>query len=247
MYIDEIKALTEEKVKEMALETLEIKGHNVYLIDEDGAFGYSALVFRNGKHVHYANDYELHHHGKERSVLRQWYIDTMNRKLFDDADFDQPLADYDEFRRKEDYLRNYYPMRIDYLSIFCINPTKEEETTFKRKRRWFRYYDPISFCYVKDEEFVKRHMELYNQLLKRKEEVSDPYKYWVNAFETEMWNHEYAINGQADYDTLSAFGNVEWKSEWDTLDEYFDQLGFDDIKRKAYTDARKNYFAKVWN
>ena len=59
--IQDIEAVTEETAREMALEVLTVKGHTVYLVDFGGYFGYSCLVFCNGRHIHYANDYQLHH------------------------------------------------------------------------------------------------------------------------------------------------------------------------------------------
>lgn len=38
------------------LDKLDIKGHDIYIVDFGGAFGLSALVFKNGRHIHYAND-----------------------------------------------------------------------------------------------------------------------------------------------------------------------------------------------
>ena len=53
----------------------------------------------------------------------------------------------------------------------------------------------------------------------------------------------YVINWQADYDTLSAFGHVEWHGEnEDALEKYFDELKFNDVQKKAYRDARTEYY-----
>ena len=88
--IKEIEALTEEEVKEIAEEMLVIKEHNIYLVDFEGYFGYSRLVFKNNHHIYYANDYELHHNyltkDKERSeakaLLRERFIEGANNILF---------------------------------------------------------------------------------------------------------------------------------------------------------------------
>ena len=88
--IDEIRELTIEEARQMALETMEIKDHKCIFVDFGDYFGYSVLVFKNGKHIHYADDFELHHSyivkksGKE--ALKQWYIKSLNNKLFTDAE-----------------------------------------------------------------------------------------------------------------------------------------------------------------
>lgn len=244
MNIREIESLTENQAKEMALETMEIKGHQVYFVDLGGYFKYSALVFKNGKHIYYANDYELHHNGKQRSVLRQWYIDTLTNKLFTETELVAPIKDYDEFDKKSYYLRNYYHLQKDYISAFRICRNKAEEEAFKRETAGL-HYNPISFCYMADEKFIKHQAKLMAGLLKAKEAKSDNYEYWKDAFVREMFNHEYAINWQADYDTLSAFGNVEWKGDDANLADYFDQLNFTETQRKAYRDARHEYYKKA--
>lgn len=244
MTIYEIEKLTEAQANEMKLETLVIKGHQIYLIDLGGAFGYSALVFKNGKHIHYANEYELHHQGKARDDLRKWYINALNHKLFTEDEIREEIKNYDEFQAKRNYLTNYYNMQTDYVSAFCICNNEKEEKAFKRKIKGL-HYNPVSFCYMSDKDFITHQMELMAWLMCRKAELNDNYEYYKNAFVKEMFNHEYAINLQADYDTLGAFGSVVWKGDGATLDDYFDQLNFNEIQRKAYVDARKEYYKKA--
>lgn len=61
MTIANIENIAYNEAKEMTLETLKIKDHDCIFLEFDNVFGYSVLVFKNGKHVYYANDYELHH------------------------------------------------------------------------------------------------------------------------------------------------------------------------------------------
>ena len=84
MTISEIQSLDENSVKAMAKEAIEIKGHMVYFVDLGENFGYSALVFSDGRHIYHANDYALHHEGMKDDAqsLRDRYVKTMNEKLF---------------------------------------------------------------------------------------------------------------------------------------------------------------------
>ena len=52
--IYDIENLTYDQAKEMAIETLNIKGHDCFLVDFGGYFGKSILVFKNKRHIHYA-------------------------------------------------------------------------------------------------------------------------------------------------------------------------------------------------
>lgn len=80
--IRDIESLTEAQAAGIAIEATAIKGHQVYFVDFGGYFGYSALVFADGHHIKYANDYELHHKDKSRDELREFYFDSLNKKLF---------------------------------------------------------------------------------------------------------------------------------------------------------------------
>lgn len=78
--IRDIEALTETQAAAMAIESVTVKGHQVYFVDFGGYFGYSALVFADGHYIKYANDYELHHQGKSRDELREFYLDSLSKK-----------------------------------------------------------------------------------------------------------------------------------------------------------------------
>lgn len=245
--IESIQAMTEVQAQEMALETLAIKGHTVYLVDFGGYFGYfgySALVFADGHHIYYANDYELHWKSciHNRDGLRERYITGLSHKLFTEAEISAPLADYNEYDHKSYYLYNYYGMRRDHLSIFGNFNKPGAEEDFNRQKTHYPYYDPYAFAYYADEAFVDHHAELMDALIKARDAMKDSAEYWEGAFLHEMYNHEYGINWQADYDTLSAFGNIHWMGEDASLDGYFDQLSFNDVQRKAYITARSRYY-----
>ena len=244
--IDEIESLTEDHARSAALETLNIKDHTVYLTDLGGAFGYSCLVFCNGHHIHYANDYQLHHGTIEtREALRALYIELLNNKLFTEDEIDQPLQGYDEFSRKDYFLRNYYNMREDYVSMFG-NFNDPKFTAKYQKQTADMIPDSISFCYYPKEKeaFVRHHMELYLKLCKRRNEQRDNFEYQKGAFLHEMYNHEYGINWEADYDVLSCFGRIEYPGDGnESLDAYFDALKFTDTQRSAYLAARSEYYA----
>lgn len=243
--IKDIEALTEYEVLSMDHETARINGHDIYFVDFEGYFGFSALVFRAGAHLYYANDYELHHKTMTREELKTWYIDTMHNKLFSDDMIGQPIKDYNEGQRKEDYLRNYYPLMCeDKISAFHIFHNEAEKELFRQEIKGM-IYNPIGFFYTNDKWFSDRLIELYKTAQKSKEATKDSYDYWFNAFKYEMYNHEYAISWEPDTSTLSAFGlSYEVGAEYENgsyekgLNFLFDALDFTDIQRKAYRDAR---------
>ena len=256
--IDMIQALTEPEAAALALEKLTIKEHTVYLVDFGGYFGYSALVFKNGHHIHYANDYALHHKytkynddGTREQVdpgpaeLREKYVKGLENKLYTDSEITGPLESYDEYRLKSQYLHNYYGMREDCVSIFGIFRNEEEEAA-REKAVQGMILDPAAFAYYPADkaDFVKRHTALTESLEQRATEMMQDYAYIKSGFLYEMYNHEYGINWQGDWDVLSCFGSVEYHDN-DGLTGYFDQLHFSDTQRRAYLDARREYYKEM--
>ena len=239
--ITEIENLTEDDARDMAIETMTIKDHNVYFVDFGGYFGYSALVFMDGMHIHYTNDYELHHKylNGDRDALRAAYIEKLNRKLFTEQEITSSCATYDEYKAKKEFLHNFYGMRRPHRSIFGIW-TAEKEAEFHRETADM-FYDPIAFAYYDDKSFVEHHVSLYDALEKAWAEHENDFDALKSAFKYEMRNHEYAINWQGNWDVLSVFGQVRYVEGDYDIENYFDQLRFTDVQRRAYYAARSEY------
>ena len=76
-------------------------------------------------------------------------------------------------------------------------------------------------------------------------ELMQDYDFCKSAVLYEMGNHEYCINWQADYDVMSCFGDIKYTDSSDELKQYFDTLNWSDMQRKAYLDARMEYYKKA--
>lgn len=118
MNITEIENLTYDEVKNISLDHMTIKDHDCFFVDLGKYFGYSVLIFKNKKHIYYANDYQLYHPATDIQQLKEKYIKHLNESLFLDSDFLLSVSTYDEYQRKNRYLLNYYPQRYDHLSIY---------------------------------------------------------------------------------------------------------------------------------
>lgn len=193
--IEMIKELTFEDAKELAIESMEIKEHECFFVDFGGYFGYSVLVFKDRKHVYYADDFELHHtykvkeSGKE--ALKQWYIKSLNRKLFTDIELMETVINYDEYERKNYFLRNYYIMRFDYISIFGIG--EEAKKAFEEARKIYTVYNPVSFCYVKDKNIVDTQTKILKHLKKSFNDLKKNDQTFREMISSELANHEACI------------------------------------------------------
>lgn len=239
--IDAIEALTEPEARALALETATVKGHAVYFIDFPGGFGYSACVFFDGRQITHANDYALHHHGEMQEELHRLYMDRLALILFTEEELTRPLADADDYERRSNFLRNYYPQRRDYVSLF-FSGSEEDRQKLLRRIESGMIFNPIAYAYFDDKEFVRRHLRLYSALEKLNAAKKDDFDYWRGAFLAQMYNIEYGINWEADYDCLSHFGNIEYVGNENDLQNYFAQLSFTETQRSAYIEARREYY-----
>ncbi len=243
---DEIRALSQEDAASIAIETMDIKGYDVYFIDFGPLRGYSYLVFKNSHQI--TDDFgHLHNYIlKEKGLagLRQWYIDTLNTKLFTEEEIAEPLKSYDDYQQKSYFLHNYYAKQHDYISMFFIG--SDEGWEDRKVKTDEMVYNRAGFCYMDKslKPFIDKHVELLDKLNAQKDNVADNYEYQKSAFLYEMYNHEYGINLQADWDVLSVFGKVTYRGDWDVLDDYFKDLKFTETQKKAYRDARTEYYKK---
>lgn len=233
MTISEIESLDENAVKAMAIEALEIKGHTVYLADLGQRFGYSALVFAEGRHIYHANDYALHHARMNDGELRDWYVRTLNKKLFTENELRTPCKNYSERQAKEHFIRNYYPQRREYQTIFG---SSEDAADWYKSDKESAVYSSVAFAFFRptDAAFVAHLEGLYKAFVDCNNPLRD-YEHAKDAFKYEMFNHEYPINWQGDYDVISCFTSVKYKGDGSEID----QTGWTDEIKRAYCDAAR--------
>ena len=243
---DEIRALSQTEAASIAIESMDIKGYSVYFIDFGPLRGYSYLVYKNEHQI--TDDFGNLHAFilKEQGLagLRKYYIDTLNTKLFTDEDIAEPLKSYDDYNQKSYFLHNYYAKQEDYISMFFIGSDEEREERHNKTQDMI--FNQVGFCYMDKSlsSFVEHHVELMNTLNAQRKNVNDNYDYQKSAFLYEMYNHEYGINWQGDWDVLSVFGTVSYEDTQTDLNKCFDSLKFTATQKRAYMDARAEYYKR---
>lgn len=184
--------LTYQQVQALAEETMRIKEHEIFFVNLGDYFGFSALVWKDGKHIYFANLYELHYpSAKNREELKQRFIEVLSNKLFTDVEMLEEVTSYGEYQRKQHYLRNYYIMRFDYLSIFAIGKEKQEK--LEKLKKDYPYFNNISFCYVKDGEIVatqRKYLDILETSLQKLIKSEDTFREMVQR---ELANTEACI------------------------------------------------------
>ncbi len=201
MTITEIRALTLEDLRNFETEIISVKEHNCYFVDLGGAFGYSVLVFKNKKHIYFANDYQLHHQSKTLEELKQWYIDTLNRKLFTEAELMENVTSYDNYTSKRHYLANYWIMQFNHISPFYIGKPSEEQEKAKEKMLFCR----TCYSYVEDKSIIDRANKLMNNIEKSYNELQKDDEVFRKMISYELANHEAGYTGECG-DTLYYLG-----------------------------------------
>lgn len=195
MNIEQIKALTIEKVVQMALETEEIKGYTVFFVDFKNRFGYSALVFKGNKQIYCVNEYQLHYSETDSKILKKKFVDTLNKKLYTLEEL-KTVTSYADYKNKINYLRNYHIQEFDHISIFGIGKTLEAPENY--------IYNPVSFCCC-PEEIVKTEKSALETLEKAFEKLLQDDEVFRKMIRYELANHEACITCRYD-DTLSDLG-----------------------------------------
>lgn len=228
MNITNIEKLTYEEAQKLAIETMRIKDHTCIFTELGESFGYSILVFKNEKQIYYANDYELHHawlvreQGKE--ALRDFYIKEMQNKLYTDDELLQDIKSYDEYNKKSYFLRNYWIMRYDYLTAFAIGKKNQEKLEEDKKE--YPFFNPISFCYVKDKNIIKNQLIYLNHIVEEFDKLKSSNDTFREMIRHELANHEACIT--CDYtEALNSLG-----IEYDELTDEQKKIVNEELKKQ---------------
>ena len=226
--IDTIESITFAQAAEMAIEEMTIKDHDCFFVNLGGNFGYSILVFKNAMHIHYANDYELHHSLKVkdegREGLRKYYIESLNNKLFTDVELMESVLSYDEYKRKDYFLRNYWIMRHERLSVFGIG--EDAQRKFDELKPLFPYYNNICFCYVRNQLIVDTCQKYSDNLESEYKKLSENEAEFRRMISYELANHEACIT--CDYtDTLRDLGFT-----FDSLEDWKKKIVKEELRKQ---------------
>ena len=220
MDINKIENISLEEARAIADEEILIKEHTCIFTDfKDNTFGYSVLVFKNGRHIYFANDYALHHRKlfKEQGKkgLRNFYIREMNSKLFTDEELLSGASSYEDYKKKNYFLRNLWIMQFDYVSAVRI---KDKCKTLSE----YTAFDPLSMCYLKDTSILDKQRTLHSSLHRSLVYQKNNPEMFRQMIRHELYNHEACITCSADEaleslnmtaDTLEPWQNMIVKEE----------------------------------
>lgn len=207
MTIYEIEKLNYEDAMNLAVEEIKIKNHDILFVDIPGGFGYSALVFYDGKQIYHANQYQLHFNYifQQSGIdgLKSRFIDILNGKLYTESELLEECRTYDEYEKKTYFVRNYYIMHYDYRTAWAFGREQNEE--LEKEKKNYKFFNPVSFCYVNDESIAEKQNEFLNHLEKEYSRLKNNIEIFREMVSKELANHEACIT--CDYtEALNALG-----------------------------------------
>lgn len=133
------------------------------------------------------------------------------------------------------------------LPIFWAFSDEQFEQALKERGLTLDDTDKITrvflggFCLKSDVQQIRDYYRKPDPL----SDLMKDYDFARDAIRYEMGNHEYDYNLQADWDVCSCFGTVEYTEAPDELQRYFDELEWEPQTRRAYYDARRDYYKNM--
>ena len=144
---------------------------------------------------------------------------------------------YKEYREQREKEMNELPIFWAFSNKQLEEEMNKRGLTLKDADKIYRFGNG-GFYLRSDAPQIRDYFNKPNRL----SDLMKDYDFALDAILYEMNNHEYAINWQADWDVCSVFGKVEYTEAEDELEQYFNQLHWEDITRKAYLDAKREHY-----
>ena len=228
--INDIEQTTEQEARENAWIIKENfkDGYNLYLVDFGGYFGLSALVYADGRRVW--SDYALHHGTRaEDGTLPAWYIETAKEVIYSAEELGKPIENYADYRARDNFIRNIYSRRRDYISMFHIGKRPAEQE--RQIKDTYKFASMVSFAHYADKEFAEHLTTLLAQNERLYAEFMRGDEAFRDAVCRELANHEACITG--DYsEGLAALG-----LKFEELTEQRQKIVLDELKKQIQNYA----------
>lgn len=196
---EQAEAMTRKEIESISLKKLSHNGFDTFIIKDINRAQkeeFNAFTFWGSKFIDYVTypDYVNNIEGFEN------YVDYVKKqqceKLLNVDDLNS-VKDYQDFRKKLDFLLNIFTQVFESKSIF----SGEINKAYYKYKYFTKYYKNLE-----DANVIKKHhdrlYQLYNELLK------DPEKLY-NALVYEFYNHETPIDWDGVEPALNALGLSE--------------------------------------
>jgi hypothetical protein len=144
----------------------------------------TGLVYINGL---LANTYPQYT-GFDNLKAGKTILSHFENEIFTNEELEAPLKDYQDYRRREDFIDNIIPSGYDHINIF--------QKDFDKKVKDYPYKSTIGIDYFKDEKVAKKISDLYlSNISKNDEMMKINNAYFKTAVDYELANFETSISG----------------------------------------------------
>lgn len=147
---------------------------------------------------------------------------------------------YKEFKDAEQEEFNKLPVFFAFSDTQFEKALNERGLTLADTCKVARLGDTGGFFLKEDRDKIQEFFNRPNKLL---ELMKDP-EFARDAFLSEMRNHEYHINWEADYDVCSCFGHCKYEDGKGGL-SYLKEMGYGTETLVAYQEAREQFYREV--
>ncbi len=131
---------------------------------------------------------------------------------------------YKEYRENQEKAISSLPIFYAFSDKQFENAMRERNLTGDDTDKIYRLGNTGGFYLKKDSHIIKEYFSVDHSAELRNLMESD-HAFAKEAIEYEMYNHEYPINWEGDYDVASCFGYVPYEEGKDGTD-YLSDLGF---------------------
>lgn len=146
------------------------------------------------------------------------------------------MTRYEEIKEARQKEFNALPIFFAFSNEQFAEAMEERGLTMKDTDKVYRF-GMGGFFLKEDKDIIHEYFNKPDPI----PELMKDFAFAEEAFYHEMAEHEYHINWQGNWDVCNCFGNVKYTEEDNELEQYFDQLGFEEQTRAAFFSARKKF------
>lgn len=181
---DELKSISFKKAVKNAIIVREKGGATLTVIYCTPYYHLTGLVYFKSRLIkEYPQYADFNYFESGKKVLR-----SFNDEILTKADLSKPLANYDDFKRRQEFINNVLPREFDHINIF------QKDFDGKSKNYPFKSALGIDYFHKKEEADMISDCFFKNEN-ENKEKLENDNNYFAEAVRFEFDNFEVCVSG----------------------------------------------------
>jgi hypothetical protein len=179
-----LKIITKKEAEEKAFLTKEKGGFSLKVVNCAPYYGIIGLVFYEEKQI----KQELLQEEPSFYEIGKYFINLFNKEYYTEAELEEPLKDYEDYRRRSNFLNNMEPEKYDNINIF--------QKDFDEKARQYPFTDIVGIYYFNNKKIADGITKKWEKLdAENKRRMKDDNDYFKSAVIYELANFEVCVSG----------------------------------------------------